>query len=333
MKALAIDAGIPVLREIPDPAVTQPDDVLIGVKATGVCGTDLLILTGRYPSRDGVVLGHESTGVVLGVGREVRRVAPGDRVVLDPTYHCSACFCCRTGRPNYCEDKATTETGVSKDGTFADLHVARESFVYKLPDELTYEEGTLTEPLACVLHGLSHTRLRLDSRVLVVGAGPIGLLFAGAMAASGHEVGIAEIDSYRQSLARTVVPGISIVDTGRSASRRFDLIVDTSGRALEMALPLVERGGEVLLAGLDYTVEARIRPAYLTDNGIRLIGSIDTDRTFEPALSLLRRVPTLRKIVTHCLPLARFAEALRLLGYADPGTRSAIGAGKVVLAP
>src|SRR5262249_49392428 len=118
------------------------------------------------------------------------------------------------------------------------------------------------------------------------------------------------------------------------ADEGYDLIVDTTGSMLEAALPFVRRGGEILLIGLDYTYEARIRPSYLVDNSIRLIGTIDTDRTFATAISLLRRRPVFRQIVTHGLSLANYEPALGLLGIdASCGRRGEPRANKVVLVP
>lgn len=338
MRALVFGGeGRVALREVPDPRIQRGDEVLLRVEATGICGTDLHIVSGRYAARPGVILGHETTATVLEVGAEVRRVAPGDRVVLDPTYHCGACALCRSDRPNYCEEKATTETGVSSDGTYAEHHVAREAFLHRLPEELSFAEGTLTEPLACCLHALRQVRFRPDTRALVVGAGPMGLLFTTALQAMGLDVVIGDVAPYRLERATDIAGRARDLRGGIDealGAARFDLVVDTSGRMLDKILPRVERGGDVLLAGLDDGYEAAVRPAYLTDNGIRLVGSIDTDRTFPPALALLRRAPAMRRIVTHEYPLSAYEEAFTALGVRlGSRARGPIQATKVVLRP
>lgn len=325
------------LCDVPAPVASRDSQVLIRVEATGICGTDIHIASGNYPATAGVILGHETTGVVVETGAAVQRFRPGDRVILDPTYHCGVCFYCQTDRPNYCKEKARTETGVSSPGTFAEYHVAEQAFLYAMPDELTFAEGTLTEPLACCLHALQQTRYRTDARVLVVGAGPMGLLFAISLRAMGLDVVCGDIQPYRLEQARAIMQGAVHDFRGDGLDRcrdgaRFDLVVDTSGCMLERLLPRVERGGDLLLAGLDYNHEARIRPSYLTDNGIRLVGSIDTNRTFARAIDLLRRVPDYRRIVTHSLPLREHARAFELLGV-TPGKRGAIQANKIVLQP
>jgi threonine dehydrogenase-like Zn-dependent dehydrogenase len=337
MKALVFHEPRRVtLDDVPEPAIRRDTEVLIRVEATGICGTDIHIVSGNYPARPGVILGHETTGVVTQAGRAVQRFRPGDRVILDPTYHCGVCFHCQSDRPNYCAEKSRTETGVSSDGTFAHYHVADQAFLHPLPAELSFAQGTLTEPLACCLYALRQIRLRSDARALVVGAGPMGLLFGVSLRVMGLDLCIGDVQAYRLEQARALFQDVhDLGGDGLDRCRdgaRFDLVVDTSGRMLERLLPRVERGGQLLLAGLDYDYEARIRPSYLTDNGIHLIGSIDTNRTFAAAIDLLRRVPDYRRIVTHCLPLPDYRNAFALLGV-HPGGRGAILANKVVLQP
>jgi threonine dehydrogenase-like Zn-dependent dehydrogenase len=342
MRALVLGhSGTLTLREANDPVLTAADEILIRVRATGICGTDIHIVSGAYPAKRPLILGHESTGEVVRTGPAVSRFQVGDRVILDPTYFCGQCFYCLNDRPNYCSKKASTETGVSRDGTFAELHVARESFVHALPKELSFAEGTLSEPLACALHALRQTRLRTESRVLVVGLGPMGLLFSLATQAMGCEVVAGDITSYRIAQAQLLgitahnIDGEALRALAPSCGDRFDIVIDTSGCMLEKLLPKVDRGGDLLLVGLNYRYEACISPSYLTDHGIRLIGSIDTNRTFSPAIEMLRRIPAMRRIVTHCLDLQEFEVGFSMLGVSlDPPQRCREPvANKVVLQP
>ena len=343
MRALVYERGQNLkLTSVPSPTIKRDDEVLIKVKSTGICGTDILILGGVYPTKPSLIIGHESTGEVLEVGSAVTRFRVGDRVVLDPTYFCGQCFYCLNDRPNYCVEKANFETGVSHDGTFAEYHVAREAFFHLLPEELDYAEGTLTEPLACALNALRQTRVSTESRVLVVGLGPMGLLFSLALQFMGCEVKAVDIAEYRIQTARNAGIDCEKLNSGDSLESihpvvgdRFDLIVDTSGQMLNHALPKVDKGGDLLLVGLNYRFEATITPSYLTDNGIRLIGSIDTNRTFDPALQMLRRSPALRQIVTHRFNMEHYQDAFGLLGVnlSDASKRSEVRAAKIVLEP
>ena len=291
MRALVFDKPLR-MTDVPMPEIRETDDALIRVKYTGICGTDIHILRNEYPATAGVILGHETTGVVEAVGSRVKNPKLGDEVILDPTYHCSMCNYCRNDLPNYCAEKGHTETGVSSNGTFAEYHVANSAFLYPLPPGVSFETGTLAEPLACVLNALRQTTVKPESRVLVVGSGPIGLLFALSTSSFGCETTIGDISPYRIAHAKEL--SLAVQDYSKTdildvnAHRRFDLAIDTSGRSLEKLLHLADKGGELLTAGLDYSYEMSIKPSFLTDNGIKIIGSIDSNCTFAPAIKMLR---------------------------------------------
>lgn len=343
MRALVFEKNKPLtLANVPAPVIKNDDEVLIKISATGICGTDIHILGGAYPTKPSLILGHESTGEVLETGKAVTRFKTGDQVVLDPTFFCGQCLYCLNDRPNYCVQKAHFETGVSFDGTFAEFHVAREAFLHHLPDGVDTAEGTLTEPLACALNALRQTRVRNESRVMVIGLGPMGLLFGVALQFMGCEVIGTDISDFRVSTARELGLDARKTDSNEAfasiepaVGNRFDLIVDTSGQMLDKALPRVDKGGDLLLVGLNYRYKCSITPSYLTDNGIRLIGSIDTNRTFDPALQMLRRCKQLRKIITHRMQMEAYKEAFNLLGVniEQADMRTEVRAAKVVLTP
>ncbi len=344
MKSLVFRKGrSPELMNVPKPVIKKDNQVLIKIMATGICGTDINILRGNYYAKDGVILGHESSGTIEEVGSKVKKVKVGDRVVLDPTYFCSNCFYCKRNRPNYCEEKSFTETGVSRDGTYAEYHVADSSFVYPLSKNVSFEKATLTEPLACVLNALNQTRLDSKSDVLVVGAGPIGLLFGLAARIRGCEVTMGDISRFRNKHA--VELGFRAQDYSRLSSisltnereeKKFDICIDTSGKSLEELLKVVNRGGDILVAGLDYSYEVKIKPAYLTDNGIRIVGSIDSNKTFEPAINMLTEYTIFEKIITQSYAMTEYKKAFQTLGlelnqiYSDRGK---ISGTKVIIHP
>ena len=339
MKALVFDNNKALrLVNVPRPQIQSDDEALIQIKYTGICGTDIHILRNEYPAKPGVILGHESSGIVKELGSSVKNIKCRDSVILDPTYHCNICFHCRNGRPNYCIEKSHTETGVSHNGTFAEYHVAKASFLYPLPKEISFETATLTEPLACVLNALRQTRIKPESRVLVVGAGPIGLLFGLATSSLGCEVVMGDIADYRINHAKSLslkVQNYAKEDILQINSlNRFDIAIDTSGKSLEKLLGLTEQGGDILTAGLDYSSEVKIKPSYLTDRGIRIIGSIDSNLTFAPAIKMLKDNPIFEKIVTHRFPIAKYEQAFQVLGLnIQTAERGEIQGSKVVIYP
>lgn len=157
----------------------EPSDseVVIQVKAAGVCGTDMHIYQGAPGASDcnpPVVLGHEFSGVISQVGKKVTQWKPGDRVTVDPSILCNKCIPCLTGKPHFCE--SYTATGVNFDGAFAEYCIVHEKQLFKLPDNASFEEGAMCEPLGCCLHGIDLANIRTGDHVMIVGGGTIGLI-------------------------------------------------------------------------------------------------------------------------------------------------------------
>lgn len=284
MRALVyLGPGSAELQDRPAARVAHDDDVVVEIVGTGVCGTDRKILLGRFPARPGVVLGHESVGVVRGTGAKVRSVAVGDRVVVNPTLYCGWCVPCRRGATNFCRHKAGTEVGVDRDGTYAEAVTLPERFVERVPAGLPFRSAVLIEPLACVLSNVQAASLTFDDTVVVLGAGPIGMLTALVAARRARRVTVAEPDGYRLELAREhfahVVdvagtdPAEAVLKT--SGGERPSVVFDTTGTGLDAALRLIDDGGRVVVMGFDDTYTVPLRPLQLTNRGIRLIGAGD----------------------------------------------------------
>ena len=154
-----------------------PTDVLIQVKACGVCGTDVHIYEGDKGAAEvtpPTILGHEFSGVIAEVGSEVTNYKAGDRVCIDPNCYCGACEPCRNGVVHYCEHMIGYGTTVN--GGFAEYCAVNERQVYKLGDNTSFEQGAMTEPVACCLHGMDMCEIRPGHQVVVIGGGMIGLL-------------------------------------------------------------------------------------------------------------------------------------------------------------
>ena len=151
-----------------------PDDVLIEVKRAGVCGTDLHIWHGSYAlARYPVTPGHEFSGVVAAVGAEVRGFSTGDRVTADPNLPCYGCVFCQRRQFNQCLNLEVV--GVTREGAFAQYVRVPQSAVYSIGD-LSFADAALLEPLACVVWGLQRVQIEPGDRMLIFGAGPMGIL-------------------------------------------------------------------------------------------------------------------------------------------------------------
>ncbi|MFC5489567.1 zinc-dependent alcohol dehydrogenase [Dokdonella soli] len=289
--------------------------MLVRIRATGICGTDLGIVRGEYQARPGVVLGHESAGEVARVGRAVRAVRPGDRVVIDPTFFCGYCRMCRSLRPNHCESKAERESGVSQDGTFAHYYCTDERFVHRIADQVSFAEASLTEPLSCALTGLEQLRLRADMDTVVAGAGPMGMLYCYALAARGFVGTMIEQSTGRLALCRRLLPsGWQISPTPDEVADSLDLVVDTTGAATSWALRSLRRGGQLLTIGLNST-RCELQPALLADRSLSIVGSIDSIGTFSLARMMIDTgsIPA-QQLVTNELPLDQYEQGFALLG-------------------
>ncbi len=164
------------IQELPMPEFTD-NEVLINVKACGICGTDVHIFEGdegaaQTPS--GTVLGHEFAGEVVEIGKNVTSVKVGDRVCVDPNKLCNECYYCKSGIGHFCEHMIGIGTTVN--GGFAQYCAVPESQVYKFSDSLSYEKAAMCEPVACCLHGIDMCDINVGDNVMVIGGGMIGLI-------------------------------------------------------------------------------------------------------------------------------------------------------------
>ena len=195
--------GNVALAEVPEPRPAA-GQVLLAVRAAGICGTDLHIFHDEYPTQPPVVLGHELAGEVAAIGEGATRVAPGDRVTTETYFHlCGTCRFCRGGQPNLCPERRSIGSGVN--GGFARYVVVPERNVHRLPDGLSFTEAALTEPLACVVHGaLELPKVTAGDVAVVAGPGAIGLLTLQVARAAGAAVVVlgTSADRRRLDLAR-----------------------------------------------------------------------------------------------------------------------------------
>lgn len=239
------------LRQLPlsEPG---PGEMLVEVRAATTCGTDVKVYRrGGHPRMLEVPtpFGHEVAGVVAAVGEGVERWRPGQRVVVVNSACCGACPDCRRGRENLCRDLRYLN------GAFAQFLTVPARFVerstYSIPDRLADEAAALTEPLACVLHGLDLCSPLPPTEVLVLGAGAIGLLFVGVLAAAAHRVFV--VDPHDERLR--VAERLGAVATARprdvAGLPEFELTVDATGRVggWQQAIRKARPGGQVLLFG------------------------------------------------------------------------------------
>ena len=255
-------SGHVALLDVPEPTA-RPGWVVLEVSGAGICGTDLHIYHDEFPTQPPVVLGHELAGEVMAAGDGVTRVSVGDRVTTETYFHlCGSCRFCRGGQPNLCPERRSIGSGV--DGGFAPYVVVPERNVHRLPDNLSFQEAALSEPLACVVHGaLELPKLAPGDVAIVAGPGAIGLLTLQVAKAAGATVVVlgTAADTRRLDLARALGADAAL-DIGQMEARPFvdaltdglgaDIVYECSGAgpsALGL-LGLVRRGGQYAQIGL-----------------------------------------------------------------------------------
>jgi L-iditol 2-dehydrogenase len=258
-------AGAVEIREVPVPEMLGPKDVLIQVKAAGVCGSDLHMYHDiqGFPVNRPVTLGHEFSGIVAGVGPDVKLFKEGDRVVSEtPSYVCETCIYCRSGQYNLCPDRRGF--GVLENGAMAEYVKSRESIVHKVPDNVSFEKAAMTEP-CCVAYNAAahHSRIRPGDYVVVFGPGPIGLMcvqMAKLFSPSQLTIVGTSKDKNRLEIAKQFGADTAIVADEQDVVKELlsygdgfgpDLILDAVGVSitLKQSVDAVRPGGQITKIG------------------------------------------------------------------------------------
>ncbi|MFJ8023570.1 zinc-dependent alcohol dehydrogenase family protein [Streptomyces sp. NPDC096311] len=314
MKAVVITApGKLEVTTVDDPA-PGPREVVVSVTACGLCGTDLHILQGEFAPTLPVIPGHEFAGEVVATGRDVTEIAVGTRVAVDPSLPCHECHYCRLGRENLCERWAAI--GVTRAGAAAEFVSAPVANCIPLPDHVRTADAALVEPLSCAVRGYDVLRSNLGARVLVYGAGTMGLMMLELAKRTGAvSVDVVDINSARIQTAREL--GCSEAAETADAMDRprgWDLVVDATGnaKAIQDGLGRVAKGGTYLQFGVaDYAARAVIEPYRIYNQEITITGSMAVLHSFERAAELFAAgVIDPDVFISDRYPLTDYAEAL-----------------------
>lgn len=315
MKAVTYPAkGEVAFRDLPQPEPAA-HEVLIRVRASGICHTDIDVLHARYGSGAfPVVPGHEYAGEIVALGRDVAGFAVGDRVVVDPNLSCGTCRPCRRGRENLCINLGAY--GVSANGGFAEFSAVSAANLHAIGD-LPFDQAALAEPMGCVLNGVTTLAPAPQDEALIFGAGPIGLLLAIALRTRGvQRITLADIDPARVGIARSF--GFYSVETGsaelQAMRRNMDISIDATGRS-DVAASLIDYaadGGAVLFFGVcPPDAQIAIKPFEIFRRQLRLQGTHSLNRNIPQALDAIRSYgPDIARLVSHRVELGRIAEIL-----------------------
>jgi (R,R)-butanediol dehydrogenase / meso-butanediol dehydrogenase / diacetyl reductase len=305
---------------VPDASPTSDDDVIVRVERCGICGSDLraLAVPPEMEYEPGVVVGHEFVGEVVDARRRAG-IRAGDRVAVLPNIPCGRCHYCRAGRVNLCTD--FTHLGAMRDGGAAELAAAPASMLHALPESLDWETAALTEPLACVLNGTRRANLHPGAPALILGAGPIGLLFlAVARLAGAGPIIVSEPHAERRAWAARhgadvvcdpAAESIADVVADATGGLGVEVAIDAVGSLLTDAVAAVRKGGRALVFGLNFRARATLSPADIASREVAIEGVYIASGTFPLALDLLAGHPeTFRPLITHRLPLDAFWDGI-----------------------
>jgi 2-desacetyl-2-hydroxyethyl bacteriochlorophyllide A dehydrogenase len=329
MKALIIEKpGTARIQTVPVAPVGEKD-VRIKVKASGICGTDVHIFRGEYLGSYPVIPGHEFSGVIEETGGMVTRFKVGDRVAIEPNISCGNCHSCLNNRQNFCEN--WDGVGVTLSGGMAEYAVVPEKAVFNI-GELPFLSGAFVEPLSCVLHGVERARFRLADKVLILGAGPIGVLLSKAIQLQGASE-ITQVDLNQSRLELAQKSGAAKVCTSLDELKKdsFDVVVDASGSTIlmERALDFVRRGGTVLWFGVPKRDAKLQLPAFtIFEKGVYLLSSYTSVRNSIQAVALLENGKIdVAPLISHQLPLEDFVKGVETI---EKGVEGVL---KVVILP
>jgi threonine dehydrogenase-like Zn-dependent dehydrogenase len=306
--------GVLEMQERPTPQIKNPDDVLLRVEACGLCGTDLNILAvpPAHKANIGTVLGHEFVGTVEAIGAGVKYLREGARVVVAPRLHCNQCRYCRRGLPNQCEDYTTL--GIHRDGGLSPYVVAPERALFKISRDVSLDDAVFAEVLSCVVGGTSRVPANVGDNVVILGAGPVGLLFAMVYRASGTgKIIVTDVAPFRLDYAKQ--NGADVVVNSREqdvaaivkehTELGADIVVDAVGALLPQALTLARRGGRIVLFGLQPRALPPVSQYLITRYELTVQGAFGGANQFPTVVQMLESgVVKPSPLISHRVPAA-----------------------------
>ncbi|XP_064594476.1 sorbitol dehydrogenase-like [Liolophura sinensis] len=309
-------------RPIPQPAAGE---VQVCMHSVGICGSDVRYWvaggSGRFVVREPLLMGHECSGIVSQVGDGVTSLKVGDRVAIEPGVPCRRCDFCKTGRYNLCQDVFFLATPPDN-GALARYHTHAADFCYKLPDNLSMVEGALLEPLSVGIHACRRGEVTLGHRVLVCGAGPIGLCVMLAAKALGVAATcVTDIDSKRLEFAKKIgATSTLLVDSKDPAEvsqraiaglgGRPDVTVDCSGAeiSIQLGVAATKPGGILVLVG--HCHSASVPASDFISRELEMRATFRYVNTWKTAVDMVSSGKVdVKPLVTHHFPLEKTLDA------------------------
>lgn len=342
MKALVLeDIKKFSYKNVPEPEIA-PDQVLIQVRATGICGSDIHGMDGSSGRRiPPIIMGHESSGVIAKLGDAVTDWQVGDRVTFDSTIYCGDCHFCRRGDINLCDNRRVV--GVScedyrQHGAFAEYLAVPARILYRVPENLSFVQAAFVEPVSIAVHAVERTPIKFNDVAVVVGTGMIGLLIIQVLKQTrcGTIIGI-DLDDSRLALAKEIGADVVINSKSGNAVEEILALTDNGGadiafevvgitQTLQLAVDSIRKGGQLTLVG-NIAAMAELPLQKVVTRELTLNGSCNSRWDYPASLAMLSAGKIqVEPLITTIAPLSEGADWFDRL-YNDKGLL------KVILTP
>jgi len=312
-----------VVKEVPVPEPKE-GEVLVQVKATGLCGSDVDGFTGHHPMITWpIILGHECSGVIAALGPGVTGWQVGDEVAVEPFFNCKTCPACLRSDYNLCVDLKITGHQVA--GSMAEYVIADSFFLHHKPANLSFAEAAIAEPVSGSLHAVERCKLRLGDVVVILGCGTIGSLAMQHALNKGAEVVVIDPVGFKLAVARKLGVQHTLDPTREDVRARVqqitngvgaDCVIEAVGQPATLAstTKLVKRGGTIMLIGWSGNETDPFDLTALTLDELTVLGTLGFCWDFPVALKLMSQGKVdVKSIITHRLPLERVEEGIDML--------------------
>lgn len=322
IKAVYLERPLQIVKRQVEKPKVKGGEVLLKIKSVGVCGSDIHYYErgkiGNFVVRKPLILGHECSGEVAELGRGVINLNVGDRVALEPGIPCRMCDYCKRGRYNLCPNVRFMATPPI-DGAFVEYVAHPADFCFKIPENISYDEATLFEPLAVGLYALERADIRPEHRVLILGAGPVGLAtLQSALCTKGVDTTIVDLYKFRLNKAKELgakkIINARNFDILKQLSSEFDVVFETAGNVIttQQTVKLARNGGKVVLVGLSAQEEINFSTNQVVSKELDILGVFRYANMYPRAVRLAQKGGVdLKSLITQRFSFGELEEALK----------------------
>lgn len=328
------------MKEVAEPVIVHPNDVKIKLKVMGVCGSDIHYFTDgcigtqivEYPFS----VGHEGAGIVAEVGSGVTSVKPGDRIAIEPAMSCGKCDQCLAGRPHTCRKIKFLGCPGQVEGLMSEFIIMPEANCVKIPDSMSFDEATITEPLSIGIYAVKSSQLKAGDKIGILGMGPIGqsVMLPSKVKGVGKVYCSEKIDERCELARKTGADWVGnplksdiVADILKQEPLALDIVFECSGSAdaLEQALHLLKPGGKLVIVGIPPTNTIQLDINILRRNEITVVNVRRQNGCVQESIDLITQGKIdVKPWVTHRFSLSDSQEAFETVANYRDGVLKAM---------